>query len=463
VAEISTDYLVVGAGTAGMAFTDALIAESEVEVVLVDRRYGPGGHWNDAYPFVRLHQPAAFYGVNSRDLGHDAIDTTGPNAGWYERVTAAEIVDYFGRVLYEHFLPSGNVQFFGMSDYVGDLRGPHRIVNRLTGAETVVHVRRNVVDATYQETPIPATHVPSFDVDVDARVIPINGLVDLAAGARRFTIFGSGKTAMDACLWLLESGVAPDAIRWIRPRDAWMLDRAHTQPLELVTNIIEDQARQLEAAAGANSVEDLVRRLEACEHFIRLDPAVDPTMFRCATVSTGELDQLRAIDNVVRMGHVRSVGPDEIVLDDGVIPTNRAEVHVDCTAAGLRLTAGRPIFEAGRITLQQVRVCQPAFNAALIGYVEATREGDEKNALCPPNPYPNTPVDWIPATMVTQRALARWLRDGDLMAWLEESRLNAARGIGKQMGDPRLQSALTRMTTNMEPAIANLESLLASA
>ena len=122
------------------------------------------------------------------------------------------------------------------------------------------------------------------------------------------------------------------------------------------------------------------------------------------------------------MGHVRSIGPDEIVLDDGVIPTNRAEVHVDCTAAGLRLTAGRPIFERGRITLQQVRVCQPTFNAALIGYVEATREGEEKNALCPPNPYPNTPADWIPATMVTQRALAAWLRDSDLMAWLEESR-----------------------------------------
>jgi hypothetical protein len=108
-------------------------------------------------------------------------------------------------------------------------------------------------------------------------------------------------------------------------------------------------------------------------------------------------------------------------------------------------------------------VCQPAFNAALIGYVEAAREGDEKNALCPPNPYPNTAGDWIPATMVTQRALAAWLRDSDLMAWLEESRLNAARGIGKQMGDPRMQSALTRMTTNMEPAIANLEALLASA
>ncbi len=26
----------------------------------------PGGHWTRAYPFVRLHQPSAYYGVNSR-------------------------------------------------------------------------------------------------------------------------------------------------------------------------------------------------------------------------------------------------------------------------------------------------------------------------------------------------------------------------------------------------------------
>jgi hypothetical protein len=81
VAGIDTDYLVVGAGAAGMAFTDALIADSDADVVMVDRRHRPGGHWNDAYPFVRLHGPSALYGVNSRILRSDSIDTAGPNAG----------------------------------------------------------------------------------------------------------------------------------------------------------------------------------------------------------------------------------------------------------------------------------------------------------------------------------------------------------------------------------------------
>src|SRR5205823_8046344 len=119
VRQFDTDYLVVGAGASGMAFVDSLLASSDAEVVIVDRRHGPGGHWLDAYPFVRLHQPSANYGVNSRTLGNDRVDATGVNAGFYERATAAEICAYFARVLEEHFIASGRVRFLGMTDYRG--------------------------------------------------------------------------------------------------------------------------------------------------------------------------------------------------------------------------------------------------------------------------------------------------------------------------------------------------------
>ena len=115
--EIEVDYLVVGAGASGMAFVDALIAgDGDAEVLLVDRRHRPGGHWIDAYPFVRLHQPSATYGVASRRLGDDRIDESGPNAGFYERATAAEIVGYFDKVLEETLLPAG-VRFLGMVEH----------------------------------------------------------------------------------------------------------------------------------------------------------------------------------------------------------------------------------------------------------------------------------------------------------------------------------------------------------
>jgi len=89
VREIETDYLVVGAGATGMAFADALVAESDADVVLVDRRHRPGGRWLDAYPFVRLHQPSAYDGVNSRVLGQNRVDDRGPNAGFYEPLAPA--------------------------------------------------------------------------------------------------------------------------------------------------------------------------------------------------------------------------------------------------------------------------------------------------------------------------------------------------------------------------------------
>lgn len=444
-ADIETDYLVIGAGASGMAFSDSLIAESDADVVMVDRRHRPGGHWNDAYPFVRLHQPAAYYGVNSRVLGSDSIDAVGPNVGMYERATAAEILDYFQRVLEEQFLPSGRVRFFGMCDYVDDQAGDHRFVSRLTGETTTVRVRRKVVDATYLETSIPATHTPSFDVDPSVRLIPVNDLVTLTDPGNGYTVIGAGKTAMDACLWLMDNGVAPDVIRWIRPRDAWLLDRAFTQPLELVGSLMEGVSLTLEAAGSAAGVDDLFRRLEDSGQLIRLDPTVVPTMYRCATVSQDELVDLRRIENVVRQGRVVRIGGDRIELEQGSVPTDAKQIHVDCTAAGLRVAPGRDIFGPDRITLQQVRTCQPTFNAALIAFVESARDDDaEKNRLCPPNPYPDAAIDWIPATSISQRAQAAWSGEPDIDAWLERSRLNAARGLGDHLAEPLVQSALAR-------------------
>jgi hypothetical protein len=462
-ARIDTDYLIVGAGATGLAFADALIAASDADVVLVDRRHGPGGHWNDAYAFVQLHQPSAFYGVNSRVLGSDSIDSAGPNAGFYQRATAAEICDYYQRVL-EDLLASGQVRFFGMSDYLNGGPDGCRFLSRLTGEASTVRARRRVVDARYLETSIPATHIPSFSAEPGVRLIPVNDLVRLARPASEYTVIGAGKTAMDACIWLLDSSVPPEVIRWIRPRDAWLLDRAFQQPLDLVTWLIEGVSLYLEAAAQAEDVNDLFGRLEACGQLVRLDPAVEPTMYRCATVSQDELSRLRRIENVVRLGRVVHIAADRIVLEEGSIPTDGGQVHVDCSAAGLRLAPGRPVFADGRITLQQIRACQPAFNAALVGYVEASRHDDaEKNLLCPPNPYPDTATDWITATCVAHRALAMWLGDTDLSAWMEGARLNAARGIGDHLTDPRMKSALTRMFTNAEPAVQKLETFQAEA
>ena len=459
---IETDYLVVGAGAAGMAFVDALIAESDADVVIVDRRHGPGGHWNDAYPFVRLHQPSATYGVNSRVLGNNSIDTAGPNAGFYERATGVEICGYFQKALEEHLLPSGQVRFFGMCDYLGNWSNEHALTSRLTGQTEEVRVRRKIVDTTYLQVSVPATHTPAFGVDPDVQFIPVGDLVARAENPAGYTILGAGKTAMDACNWLLDNGVDPDKIRWVKPRDAWVLDRASVQPLDLIVPAIEELSLAIEALAQAESIEDLFRRLEVCGALFRIDTKIEPTMFRGAILSEAEREGLEQIETVVRLGRVIHLAADRITLEEGAIPTSRGEVHVDCTASGFRTAPARPIFESGRITLQSLMGGFTTYNAALVAFIEAARDNDEeKNRLSPPTPQPSEPIDWIRSYNSALRNFASHAAEPDLMAWIQRSRLNITRGMNEHMGDPRMQSAMTRWAVNIEPALRQADEFLA--
>ena len=108
---LDVDYLVVGAGASGMAFTDALIDHADVRVAMVDRRHSVGGHWLDAYPFVRLHQSSAFYGVASTLLGGNRVQQRGPRRDCTTGRPVAEVCTYYDRVLTDRMLEPGRVEF----------------------------------------------------------------------------------------------------------------------------------------------------------------------------------------------------------------------------------------------------------------------------------------------------------------------------------------------------------------
>jgi hypothetical protein len=418
---IRADYLVVGAGATGMAFADAILTETDTTLAIVDRYGKPGGHWTRSYPHVRLHQPSAFYGVNSRQLGTGRKDTLGGNAGLFELASGSEVATYFDQLMQQQFLPSGRVQYFPMSEYAEG----GAIVSLVSGERQTVEAKK-VVDATASRVTIPAMRHPPYDVAAGVHCVPPNALTALDWSPSGYVVIGGGKTGIDACLWLLDAGVPPARIRWIVPRDAWLLDRQTLQPTnEFFTNTVGGFANQFEASALATSVEELFERLEACGQLLRLDRNVQPTMYRCATVSLAELDQLRTLPNIVRMGHVQSITQTEIGLDGGSIPTDASTLHIDCTGDGLgRLPAG-PVFRGDRITVQNVRLCQPAFSAAFVGHVEAAYDDDElKNELCTPIPFPDAPIDWLTMALANARNMDRWNADPQLASWLRESRLD---------------------------------------
>lgn len=456
---LTTDYLVVGCGAAGMAFADTLIAESGADLVMVDRRAAPGGHWQDAYPFVRLHQPSLYYGVNSMPLGEDALVPEGPEAGLYPRASGAEIRDYYDRVMHTRLIPSGRVRYFPQCDYLGG----HRFSSRQSGDTFEVDVQRKMVDATYLSPGIPATTLPPFDIGPGAAVIPVNELGSRAEAHGRFIIVGAGKTAMDACVWLLLGGVDPVRIQWIKPRESWLLNRAYAQPGVHVGRLLMGLALQMEAAARANSADDLFDRLEAGEQFRRVDRGVRPTMYRGATIGDWEVTLLRRIEDSVRLGHVRRVERGRIELDGGTVPAGPRDLVVHCAAEGLRRPSSRPIFGAGVITLQPVRTGLIPFNAALVAFVEAHREDPaEKNRLCPPNPLPSTALDWARSTLIQMGADRAWSREDDITAWLERSRLNPMQGLRARSGDPVVQEAMRRFAEHAGPGLTRLAELVQS-
>ncbi len=465
---LETDYLVIGTGATAMAFVDTLLDEQpDATVLMVDRLHRPGGHWNHAYPWVRLHQPSAWYGVASRELASGAKDQVGLNSGLYSMASGAEVLAHFEQVMQQRFLPSGRVRWLPMTNHQAGPDGTHRLTSLVGGQVNSVLVRRKVVDATHARTEVPATHAPRYTVAPGVACIPINDLASLGRPCARYTVVGSGKTGIDACLWLLDKGVEPSRIRWIMPRDAWFLDRANFQPgLENFEHNMGYSLNQFGAIVEATSPADLFTRLEAKGALLRLDPEVDPTTYRCCTVSRDELALLRTIADVIRLGRLQAIEPTRIVLDKGALPTNPDTLYVDCSASAIQPLPGLPVFDGARINLFMVRFCQPLFSAALIAFVESHVDDEPaRNALCAVVPSPEVPHDWMRMWAASLANAARWRAHPALNAWLMKCRLNGqavmARGISP---DDSARMALLHQTgTKAAEAAARLPALLAMA
>ena len=204
----SCDYIVVGAGASGMAFVDTLLLHSEepVSVLLLDKREQPGGHWNDAYDFATLHQPARNYGVESAKLEDLAVSNS------EKRATKAEVLTYYKNVLKSWQTKGHNVQFEGGVSFDFETAS----YTTASGATKTATASRKIVDARYTTNDIPLHVPPRFAFDASlVDVIPPNELParGAAAAERSYVVLGAGKTGQDTMLYLRERlGVPSDRI-----------------------------------------------------------------------------------------------------------------------------------------------------------------------------------------------------------------------------------------------------------
>jgi hypothetical protein len=462
VSTLETDYLIVGSGSVGMAICDVLLSETTSTLVVIDRHHAPGGHWNDAYPFVRLHQPSAYYGVCSRPLGNNSIETTGLNKGMLERASASELLHYYDSLM-QQYVATGRVRYYPMSNYLGD----GKFSNALSDQKITLKINKKTIDTTYLNTAVPSTHPPKYQLGEGVRCITPNDLVRTSLSPSSYTVVGAGKTGIDACLWLLENGVNPNKICWIMPRDSWFQNRINVQPGEaFFEKAFSSFALQIESVASAQTLEELFITLEETEQLLRLDKSVEPKMYHGATMSLAELTALRKITNVVRLGRVKSIHCEEVTLEQGTITVDPDTVYIDCSASGVERRPIVPIFSGTLITPQFVKALQPVFSGAFIAFVEASKQTEaEKNKLCDPIRVPDAPIDWLLILLEGLRNQSRWSRDEEIKTWIANTRLDPFSGAARSIKETEVAKAelLQRYAASVGPALENAKRLLASA
>jgi hypothetical protein len=459
---IAVDYLVVGAGAMGMAFVDTLLSDTTATVAIVDRYARPGGHWTIAYPFVKLHQPSAFYGVNSRPLGENKIDQVGWNKGLAELATVDEICAYYSVHMNRTLLPSGRIQYFPKHEYIGNGMFQSLMTSKILSVSNTTRI----VDATFMKVRVPAMCTPAYSIADGVSLVTPNDLTRAARPYGAYTVIGGGKTGIDTCLWLLAHQVSPDDISWIIPRDSWYFERGGLQPgpafAESTAASVADINRSI---MEASSPEDLFLRLEACGQHTRLDESQWPTMFRCATVSLEELRQIRRIKNVIRKGRVLALHLGEVTMEKGTYQPASDTLFIDCTADGLAKLNPVPVFSGRQITLQSVRYCQQVFSAAFIAHVESAYGADDetlKNVLCQVIPHPDETEDYLKVVLQSHQNGLRWSAQPRTVAWLSQARLDWFGTLLPQPPEDPSEAAKfhAAVTAQVEGLCSKLESLI---
>jgi len=392
---LTCDYLVIGAGASAMAFVDELVNSSkELTVVLVDKRAKPGGHWNDAYDFVRLHQPAALYGVNSKRLG----------VGGGDLASKVQILSYYEDVL-TSLLATGRVTWLPKTEWRWS---DNCLVSLLQeGLETRVTVKRKVVNATATETKVPSTHPPNYEVDPSVHLVPINGLARVKRPWQRYSVIGAGKTGLDALLFLLAQGVKPAKIQWICSNDVWYLNR---------DAILKDGGMQgpgsTKAILASNDLAELYTNFEKIGFFMRVDPSVEPTKMRAGTVSPAEMEKIRTIKDIVRKGRVSALTEKKMIFTNGEeVESEPDTLYVDCSTNSTMFPCYgvlEPIFQPGRITLNMIQIPQPTNSGGLIAALELLNKDDDfLNEAAKPVNAPQELEDWFRALGNDSRNFAR--------------------------------------------------------
>jgi hypothetical protein len=408
------DYLVVGAGAMGMAFVDTLMSlQPSATVMLIDSHTAPGGHWNDAYDYVKLHQPSIAYGVNSMQLeGNWAKLLLAGKLPWNHHASKPELLTYYRSVV-DSWSQKGHLLYMPSTRYdftqnpttqdmvtFKSINDNNDELNNSTTYQVKVNVK--VVDAVQGECKVPKTTPPQFTYDSTIQVITPNDLLEQkpvkktgwlftkpsAIPTTKYVVVGCGKTGMDAIIYLQTTlHVLPSDITWIIPHDVWMINLERSSPSAYHQALL-NQIGNHEAAMD---------ELEKNNFIYRLDPTVRPTSeYKFPTISGSELKTLRTVENKIRHGRVKHIQADDNIpvlhfIDGTELKLNNSlvesTVFIHCSAPGpfTNITRGEEerlpmrLFDGKTITLFPLFAPPITFSGAVIAKLETARRNNTLN------------------------------------------------------------------------------------
>ena len=331
-----------------------------------------GGHWLEAYPFVRLHQASAFYGVASTLLGGGRVQHRGPEAGLQERATRVEICAYYERMLADRCSSRGG----SSSSRVRVRRRPHVRLARLGRS-----VRGRTVPDRRRAPPV-APDPRGAAAPVRRRRRRPSRLGE-RAGARgggaepvRHRRLGQDRhrrVHLVAGGW---RGCRRDLLG--APRDLWMLNRAVIQPEPRSSSAWwptpcarrrrRHPRRPVPAAGG--------RRDHAAHRPIRHPHHGQDAHPRDLGARAAAHDRARRAPRAHRERRAWADRRGRVGRD------RRRRPRGALRGEGLRYPPLVPVWRPEAITLQPIQVGLPVLRRGARRYVEATRDDDaEKNRL----------------------------------------------------------------------------------
>ena len=204
-------------------------------------------------------------------------------------------------------------------------------------------------------------------------LVPINGIANITTDNNRFeryVVIGAGKTGLDALLYLLDNGVDPDKIVWIVSNDCWYINRVKFLDLNSLHLTFPEF---YETVLASEDVNDVYKRAEEIQYFMRVDKKIWPKRMRAATVSPKEMAKIQTIKNIVRYGRISRIERCEIAFERGdSLPTSIETLHVDCSTAGTKFSPLKEkVFSGYKINLMMTLVTQQCTSAAVIAALEA--------------------------------------------------------------------------------------------